>query len=207
MPSDEPHLAAALGSRICHDLASPLGAVMAGLELLEMGGAGDGAAERALMRESLDGARATLEVARLAFGQAGAGERRTTAALRETLAAHLAARPRLALDWALEEGALARGEAQRLLLAALCALHALPRGGTLRIAREGRACTLAAQGAIGAEPTLWQGLAGRAPLPTPDPRRIEFHLLACHMAARGAEIDVTETPDCLTLRLWPSKVD
>lgn len=207
MPKDEPQLAAALGSRICHDLASPLGAVMAGLDLLEMGGAGGGAAERALMRESLDGARASLEVMRLAFGQAGAGERRASGALRETLAAHLAARPRLALDWALEEGALARDEAQRLLLAALCALHALPRGGTLRIAREAGALILAAQGALGADAALWQGLAGRAPLPEPDPLRIEFHLLAHHLAARGAEIGVTQTPDCLTLRLAPSKAD
>lgn len=207
MPGDETRLAALLGSRICHDLASPLGAVIAGLELLEMGGAGGGGAARALMRESLENARATLEVVRLAFGQAGAGETQATRTLRDTLAAHLAARPRLTLDWALEEGAIGRDAAQGLVLAALCALHALPRGGTLRIAGEGGALVIAACGPLGPATALWQGLAGHAPLPEPDPRRIEFHLLARHLAAQDTEIEVTETSGRLTLRLGPSKAD
>ena len=72
MPHDPSDLATALGSRICHDLASPLGALMAGLDLLEM--SGRPSPELALMRESVEGARATLDLLRLAFGPAGAGE-------------------------------------------------------------------------------------------------------------------------------------
>ncbi|MAU52356.1 MAG: hypothetical protein CMN17_08270 [Roseovarius sp.] len=204
MPHDPSDLATALGSRICHDLASPLGALMAGLDLLEM--SGRPSPELALMRESVEGARATLDLLRLAFGPAGAGEAIGAEALRALCAAPLAARPRLTLDWTLAE-ALPRPEARRLALALLCALHALPRGGTLRVAREGAALCLAARGEIAADPALWQGLGGTAPLPEPDPRRIEFALLAQALARDGARLTISHAGDTLRLALLPAGKD
>ena len=44
-----------IGSRICHDLISPLGAIGNGLELLSMSGF-DGAPEIALIAESVENA-------------------------------------------------------------------------------------------------------------------------------------------------------
>jgi histidine phosphotransferase ChpT len=204
MADDTTDLASLLGSRICHDLASPLGALMAGLDLMEM--AGQPTPELALMRESLDGARATLDLMRLAFGQASEGAAIEGETLRQLLAALLVARPRLTLDWAVA-GTLPRAEAQQVTLALLCALHALPRGGTLRIAHEGAALTLTATGAIAADPALWEGLSGHAPLPAADPRRIEFALLARHLAKRGARIAISHDPEKLRLSLSQGMTD
>ncbi len=204
MPSGEPRLAAALGSRICHELASPLGALMAGLDLMEM--TGEPTPEMGLMRESLDGARATLDLMRLAFGQASAGASVDSEVLHSLLAAPLAARPRLTLDWAVE-GILPRSVAQQLTLALMCALHALPRGGTLHVAREGAALALTASGQIAADPALWDGLSGRAALPDPDPRHIEFALLARHLAQSDAAILITHDSETLRLILSQVKAD
>ena len=56
-------LAALLGSRLCHDLVSPLGAIGNGLELLEVSGDFPGIAksgEMMLIAESLEAARARI---------------------------------------------------------------------------------------------------------------------------------------------------
>ncbi|MBE0455147.1 MAG: hypothetical protein IBX58_15920 [Roseovarius sp.] len=177
---------------------------MAGLDLMDL--AGKPTPEMTLMRESVEGACAMLEFMRLAFGHAGAGETCDGARLHALLGAHIATRPRLALDWAVE-GALTRVAAQQLALALLCALHALPRGGTLRVAREGPLLRLAATGQIATDPALWDGLAGRAPPPAPDPRRIEFALLSRALAGHDCPISVTLGPDMLLLTLPQGKDD
>ncbi|MBC7133972.1 MAG: hypothetical protein H5U16_12850 [Roseovarius sp.] len=205
MTDDPAELASLTGSRICHDLASPLGALMAGLDLLEM--TGPPSPELTLMRESLAGARASLDLMRLAFGRAGEGADMAADELGRILAAALAARPRLTLEWALET-ALPRRDARHLTLALLCMLHALPRGGTLRVAARGAAALcLTARGTIAADPVLWEGLAGDRPLPAPDPRRIEFALLARGLAAGGASLTISHAPETLQLLLTPAKGD
>ena len=51
------HIAALLGSRICHDLISPIGAISNGVELMQMSGA-DSSPELALISESVESANA-----------------------------------------------------------------------------------------------------------------------------------------------------
>ncbi len=62
MSSDDtpqsPDLAALIGSRICHDLISPIGAIGNGLELLSMAGAGG--PEVALISDSVSNANARI---------------------------------------------------------------------------------------------------------------------------------------------------
>lgn len=191
-----------VGSRICHDLASPIGAALTGLEFLTDMPGGCGPEEMALLRDSLTGARATLEMLRMAFGGAGAGEPLDSRVLGGTVRGHLAARPRLHLDWALD-GPLARPDAQLVALAVLCAAQALPRGGTLAVTRSGGArIVTTVTGPLGLpDPVLWDGLAGRTALPEADPRRIEFHLLAARIAQRDAAIEVTSQTDTLAITL------
>jgi histidine phosphotransferase ChpT len=206
MIDDPTDLAPLLGSRICHDLASPLGALLAGLDLMDM--TGPPTPEMALMRESLDGARAALDLMRLAFGSAGKGDEIAAGTLHACLAAALAARPRRTLAWALRDH-LSRPEAQRLALALLCTLHALPRGGTLRVTGDRAEHTITAAGTVAADPALWDGLAGHRPLPPPDPRRIEFALLARALALTDgdARLSVSHGPDRLRLTLSQAKAD
>ena len=210
MLPDEPDIATLVSSRICHDLASPVGAALTGLEFVADVPGGAGPDELTLLRDSLTGARATLEMLRLAFGRAGANEALDARALGGLVRGHLAARPRVTLDWALD-GALARAEGRLVALAVLCAAQALPRGGTLAVARPGPAgvtvtATVTANGDLAADPGLWDGLAGRAPLPAADPRRIEFSLLAARITASNARIEVSVTTQILTITLiWPAR--
>ncbi len=209
MPQDDPDFAALTGSRICHDLASPVGAALTGLEFLSGASGGANPDEMALLRDSLTGARATLEMLRLAFGHAGTGAALDAATLGTTVRGHLATRPRLRLDWALD-GPLGRTAAQHVALAILCAVHALPRGGTLTAALAGAGSfgiTATGEGDIAAESALWDGLAGRATLPAPDPRRVEFHLLAARIARGDARIDVTHAAQSVMIVLFQPALD
>lgn len=61
------NLAALIGSRICHDLISPIGAINNGLELLGMSDANDGP-ELDLISESVENASARIRFFRIAYG-------------------------------------------------------------------------------------------------------------------------------------------
>ena len=61
-----------IGSRICHDLISPLGAISNGIELLTMSGAA-GSPEMTLIGESIENANARIRFFRVAFGAAAPG--------------------------------------------------------------------------------------------------------------------------------------
>jgi len=58
-----------IGSRICHDLISPLGAIGNGVELLTMSGTST-APEISLIAESVENANARIRFFRIAFGAA-----------------------------------------------------------------------------------------------------------------------------------------
>jgi histidine phosphotransferase ChpT len=66
-------LNALLGSRICHDLISPLGAIGNGVELLAMSGI-NAAPEIALISESVENANARIRFFRVAFGASSPGQ-------------------------------------------------------------------------------------------------------------------------------------
>lgn len=100
-------LAALVGSRICHDLISPVGAIGNGLELMTMGG-GD-SAEMALVNDSLSNAQARIRFFRLAFGAAG-NEPVSEGELRRILS-DLAAAARQTVHWQVA-GAVPRAQAR-----------------------------------------------------------------------------------------------
>jgi len=209
MPPDETDLAALTGSRICHDLASPIGAALTGLDFLSGAAGTSGPEEMALLRDSLTGARATLEILRTAFGRAGAGGGCDAATLGAAARGHLSAWPRLRLDWALD-GPLSRTTARHLVLSVLCAAQALPRGGTLAVngaEAQGLRVTATAEDGLAADPSLWDGLTGRGRLPAPDPRRAEFHLLAAHVARGTARIEVTRDAQSVAIAVLPPAQD
>lgn len=73
MTANPADLAALIGSRICHDLISPIGAIGNGVELLAMTGAAG--PEVALIAESVAAANARIRFFRIAFGAAPADQR------------------------------------------------------------------------------------------------------------------------------------
>ena len=198
MSQDDPALAALISSRICHDLASPLGAIANGLELLTLSGLGE-SAELSLLRDSLQGARASLDLARLAFGRAGTVGDVSAEVLHGVLSAHYAGRPRLTLDWQVT-GTMPRARAQIIALACLASEAALPRGGTLQVSGRPGATRVTATGdGVTVNPALWGGLSGDTPLPVSDPRHVEFRMLRDCLAAQGARADHCHTANRLTV--------
>ncbi|WP_164116799.1 histidine phosphotransferase family protein [Sphingorhabdus sp. Alg239-R122] len=160
-------LASLLCSRLCHDLLSPVGALNNGLELLadetdpEM---------RArcfeLLTDSASASAQKLKFFRLAFGAAGGfGEsvdNREPKALVEGL---LADKPRIMLNWTLDEQTLPKPAVKILLNLALIGIESLVRGGQLDIGAEsggGRAeiVVRAAGEKIAMDETIGRALTG-----------------------------------------------
>ena len=133
-PADgEPDLTALLGSRICHDLASPVGAIRNGLELMAM--TGTPSAEMALVSSSVESALARIEFFRLAFGS-GDPDAPIPSAMAAQTAVKLYEGGRTAIDW--QDGVdRPRWELRLAYLAILCVDAAAPMGGTLSVGHDG----------------------------------------------------------------------
>jgi len=126
-------IAALIGSRICHDLISPLGAIGNGVELLGMAGTMDGP-EMALINESIVSANARIRFFRICFGAAKAGamvgQSEVTSILRD-----MGASGRIRFDWN-SENSLPRCEVKLAFLLLQCLESAMPFGGTIKV-RQG----------------------------------------------------------------------
>lgn len=174
-------LAALLGSRLCHDLVSPLGAIGNGMELLEISGDFPGVAksgEMMLISESLEAARARIRGFRLAFGHAAADQRLGMAELGAVFAdVEKGGRLRLRLE---AEGDLPRIEARMILLALMCLETAMPWGGSVLVCRGAQGWRLVAEASrTRPDPALWAWLDDDPPVdrPVPAPSEVQFLLL------------------------------
>lgn len=168
-------LAALIGSRICHDLISPIGAIANGLELLSMSGGPTGP-EMDLITDSADNAGARIGFFRIAYGAAGS-QTLSSADVQAVLDA-ITAGGRLLVDWQISD-AQPRGQVRLAFLALQCCESALPLGGTVTIGIDGdqQWCVAGHGGTINTPPELWDVLAsGRAPEVTA--ATVQFALLA-----------------------------
>lgn len=179
-------LAQLLGSRLCHDLVSPLGAIGNGVELLEMSPEFpgiDASPELRLIAESVSSARGRIQIFRVAFGQAQGDQRVSRAGLAELLdgfASH--GRMTVTLD---AGGDFSRAETRMLMLAMMCMETALPWGGTVTVLHGPAGWRLVAQASrTKVDPALWAWLGGAAPR-SPQPSEVHFPLLAEALAQAG----------------------
>ena len=133
-------LATLLGSRICHDLISPVSAVNNGLEILgdetdpEMREAAMG-----LVRSSAASASAKLQFMRIAFGAAGSMAEAIPLDEARSLAEGLVKDGPVRLDWQAGAVTLDKEMVRLLLNFIFIGFECLPRGGTLAVGarREG----------------------------------------------------------------------
>lgn len=157
MRHDDPSLAALIGSRICHDLISPIGAISNGLELFGLAGAAPDGPEMSLIQQSCDNATAQIRFFRIAFGSAGDSRPVPATEARKTLADHYAA-TRIATDWHVTAD-LGRDVTQLAYLSVLCLESALPKGGLLSVALDGSALVSTAEADIvRTDTSLWTDL-------------------------------------------------
>lgn len=130
MPHPQHSLAALLGSRICHDLISPIGAISNGVELLQMSGAPNGP-ELELIFESVENANARIRFFRIAFGVASPDQRIGSSEVEDILR-DFSRGTRLSISWAAPPD-LARDEVKRAFLMIQCFEAAMPWGGQISV--------------------------------------------------------------------------
>jgi histidine phosphotransferase ChpT len=123
-------LAALLCSRVCHDLISPVGAIMNGLEVMEEG-KDEETSQFAmdLIKKSAKTASAKLQFCRLAFGAAGSAGAQIDTGDAEKVARGLIEDERFKIAWNLPRVLLAKNRVKLLLNMLLLAAQAIPRGG------------------------------------------------------------------------------
>lgn len=134
---DPLELAALIGSRICHDIISPVGAIANGLEVLETE-KDESMREFAmdLVRQSSSQASAKLQFARLAFGASGGAGAEIDMVDAGRCAAGYFEREKAELDWRVTAPMLGKSEAKLLLNLLMIAANAAARGGRVMVNAE-----------------------------------------------------------------------
>ena len=132
-------LAALLCSKVCHDVISPVGAIVNGLEVLE----DEKDAEMRnfaldLIKKSANTASAKLQFCRLAFGAAGSAGAMIDTGDAENVTRGLYADDKTKLQWDGARVLMAKNKVKLLLNLCLIAAAAIPRGGNLHVAIAGR---------------------------------------------------------------------
>ncbi len=127
-------LAALLCSRVCHDLISPVGAIVNGLEMLEeeQDQQTRELAER-LITKSAAAASAKLQFCRIAFGAAGSAGAQIDLGDAEKIARGVFEDDKTRLDWNLPRMLLPKNKVKLLLNMMLIAAQGIPRGGAIAV--------------------------------------------------------------------------
>src|SRR5436309_6178707 len=138
-------LAALLCSRVCHDVISPVGAIVNGLEVLE----DESDAEMRevaldLIKRSAAGASARLQFCRLAFGAAGSAGASIDTGDAESVARGLLETEKTSLAWRLPRQFMPKNRVKLLLNLCQIAQMTIPRGGAIEVemSGEGEAASL-----------------------------------------------------------------
>ena len=190
--TETPDLVALVGSRIAHDLISPLGAIGNGVELLELSGLE--APELGLIADSVASANARIRLFRIAFGAAQPGG---TVSARE-IAALTAPVPgaRIAVDWQVP-GDVARGPAK---LAMMCCESAMPRGGTITVTTAGEGWQVSAEAPrLAADPALFAALTDPEMPAGITPAQVHFALIGPEARAQRRTLAVETSGTALRL--------
>lgn len=175
-----------VGSRICHDLISPIGAIANGLELLELTGATPGP-EMELISASVHNANARIRFFRIAFGAAGQqmmGRTEIMSVLKD-----ISKTGRIEMSW-VPSDPHPRPMVRLAFLAVLCCETALPQGGSIRVDQEDdRWKVTATGGAVSLDSALWDTL-GESPVSTNgSSATVQFPLLAEMVEKLGRKVE------------------
>lgn len=186
------NLSALIGSRICHDLISPIGAINNGLELLGMTASQVGP-EMALISESVENATARIRFFRVAYGAAGdqmMGRPEVVSILKD-----LAKGGRLDYEWE-PETPLPRAQVRLAFLGLQCIETAMPFGGKVSITvNDSRWVLCGTANKVTIEPDLWDNLTDTTKCTAVSPAQVQFLLLPILAAEmeRNLSVDSTET--------------
>lgn len=176
---EKPDLAALIGSRICHDLISPIGAIGNGVELLMMDGAAQ-SPELALIAESVANANARIRFFRVAFGAASKDQRISSSEV-ISIIEDMTRGGRLNISW-LAPSDNSRRHVKLVFLLLQCLETAMPWGGKIIIRQEdgtnNAGWRISAQAPrLRNQPELWEPLSNGTPLGNVAAGQVHFALV------------------------------
>jgi histidine phosphotransferase ChpT len=137
-------LAALLCSRVCHDLISPTGAIVNGLEVLEDKENDQETKTFALdlIKRSAKTASARLQFCRLAFGAAGSAAAQIDLGDAQNMAQAFIEDDKTKLVWKLPRQLLPKNRVKLLLNMLIIASQTIPRGGNITAEPLGEGATM-----------------------------------------------------------------
>lgn len=190
-------LAALISSRICHDLASPLGAIANGIELLELTGFGD-TPEAALLSESVKSATARLEFFRFAYGPAKADAMVAPPLAHRTLAQNYEER-KFTAQWRVVED-MPRPLVKVLFLLVQAAETTVPFGGEISVSHDGNVAKVDCKGKeVRFDAPLWAVLTGGSEIDDIPSAQIQFPLARSEAQTQGLQINVVHSDTSLSI--------
>jgi histidine phosphotransferase ChpT len=171
---DQLELAALLCSRVCHDLISPVGAIVNGLEVLDDNPkAEDREFALDLIRKSARTASARLQFCRLAFGAAGSAGAQIDLGDAQTMARGHIEDAKTTIAWNLPRLLLPKNRVKLLLNMLVISQQTIPRGGTLTVDPIGEGETMSFR-------VTATGLNGRVPQNIADMLAGQSHAADAH---------------------------
>ena len=203
---DSLDLAALLCSRVCHDVISPVGAIVNGLEVLEDendASMRDFALD--LIRKSARQASARLQFARLAFGAAGSAGAAIDLGDAEQVARGMFQDDKVTLSWSAPRALLPKNRVKLLLNLLVIATNAVPRGGTIDVTVSGDAeasqFVLTSKGLNARIPAHVEGLiAGTPESGSVDAHGIQPYYTGLVARAAGMNVALKLEGDAVTIR-------
>lgn len=187
------HIAALVGSRLCHDLINPIGAIGNGVELLSLDPRPK-PAELALLADSVAAANARLRFYRIAFGVA-APDQSTSRMEVVPLLGDLYRTGRVSVDWQ-SPPEMARLDVKLAFLMLLCAEHAIPTGGNIGVLRDDNGWHItAASPRLRHDANLWSLLSDVPDDVRVEPGQVQFPLVGLLLGRSGrrATVEVGQT--------------
>ncbi|WP_131114592.1 histidine phosphotransferase ChpT [Lichenihabitans psoromatis] len=131
-------LAALLCSRVCHDVISPVGAIVNGLEVLEDDNDADTRVFALdLIKKSANTASAKLQFCRLAFGAAGSAGASIDTGDAESVTRGLFGDDKVKLDWTAPRVLMPKNKVKLILNLCVIAAGTIPRGGVVTVSTSG----------------------------------------------------------------------
>ena len=196
--ADSADLTALVGSRLCHDLINPLGAIGNGVELLGMM-PGNSKPEVTLIEEAVRDAQARIRFFRIAFGHADVAGRISNREIREIMAGLYAQGGRMSIDWQSKQD-LMRTDAKIGLLMLACVEHALPLGGEITVTETDGTFRFSAIGKrVNLDPDLWAYLQGGESDRALIPAEVHFMLFAQEAKRQDRVVQVQSSETTLVV--------
>ena len=199
-------LAALLGSRICHDLISPVGAIANGLEVLSS--SDDEEMKQValeLIGSSARQAARKLAFARLAFGAAGSmGDEISLGDAQDLATDLLAEDKRVNLVWEAPRENRPKTVVKLLLNLLMIAMSCIPRGGEITVKTQGDALILQARGPRAALPEKTAAvLTGETEASALDAHLVQPYHTLLLLEECGYGMDVDQAEDEVVIRAAP----